>query len=407
MPIPRLKQFDSTFAFFGEGYGFTASRCRRLGSDAFRTHLLLRPVICMKGEEAARRFYDGESFTRRGALPPTTLRLLQDKGIVQQLDGEAHRLRRALFLWLLTGEEVGRIVQLFDQRWREAKAQWRRQGRIVLHDAMTRLLCDTACAWAGVPVQGEALTRRTEEMASMVGGAGSVGPKAWRALMLRRRAERWAREQILLARQRTGGEQPVDRIAHFRGPDGAVLDPCVAAVELINLIRPTVAVARFITFGALALHEHGSAAAWLEEDEEAHLAAFADEVRRFYPFFPVIGGRVRQPFSWHGHPFRTGDWVLLDLHGTDHDPALWGDPDRFRPARFAERAPTAFDLIPQGVGDHARRHRCPGEWFTKALIARSVTLLRELDGAVPPQDLSIPLNRFPTLPRSGLVLELG
>ena len=66
---------------------------------------------------------------------------------------------------------------------------------------------------------------------------------------------------------------------------------------------------------------------------------------------------------------------------------------------------TGFDLVPQGAGDHAVDHRCPGEWFTQALVAKTALLLRALDYRVPEQDLSIARDRFPTLPRSGFVIQ--
>lgn len=406
MPIPRLATPDSTLAFFREGYGFIGKHCRERGADAFRTRLLLRPVTCLMGEAPGRLFYDGVHFDRRGAMPPTTLRLLQDKGSVQQLEGDRHRLRKALFLDLLTGAEVERIAALFEERWRAEVPVWRSAGRITLNTAMMRLLCAVACDWAGVPVSGEALQLRTQEMGAMIGAAGSVGPRVLRALMLRRRSEAWARAAVQTSRQRGGGNTPVDRIAHFRDADGRLLDPDSAAVELLNLVRPTVAVARFITFAACALHTYPEAAFWLEEDEGTNLPFFVDEVRRFYPFFPVIGGRVRQEFVWQEHAFAIDDWVLFGLHATNHDPRLWDNPERFRPERFSGRVTIGDALVPQGAGEHATDHRCPGEWFTRALIARAVMLLGRLDYRVLAQDLTIPQDRFPTLPRSGFVLEM-
>ncbi|CAM3682288.1 hypothetical protein GCM10009865_44060 [Aeromicrobium ponti] len=38
--------------------------------------------------------------------------------------------------------------------------------------------------------------------------------------------------------------------------DDRQLDTQMAAIELINVLRPIVAIATFITFAALALHEH-------------------------------------------------------------------------------------------------------------------------------------------------------
>lgn len=407
MTLPRQPGIDDTRAFFREGYAYVGNRCRTFETDAFRTRIMLRNVVCMMGEDAARQFYDGMHFTRKGAIPSVTLRLLQDKGSVQSLDGDTHESRKALFLNLLRGSAVREIGDLFVDRWRATLPEWREQKRIVLQDAMTRLLCETICTWAGVPVTNVTLTERTCEMAAMIDGAGTVGPHAWRALLLRRRAERWARDALAFARTQPRGASPVSRLSHFRGSDGGLLELDIAAVELLNLVRPTVAVARFITFAALALHEHPEAAVWLEQDPVARTAAFVDEVRRYYRFFPVIGGRVRSPIRWREQNFDHGDWVLLGLYATNHDARIWGDPERFRPERFIERASSRFDLIPQGAGEHARDHRCPGEWFTIELIGRAVTALRKTSYRVPDQQLEMPTDRFPTLPRSGMILELA
>jgi len=40
----------------------------------------------MMGEEASRMFFQPDRFTRRGAIPPTTLMLLQDRGSVQTME---------------------------------------------------------------------------------------------------------------------------------------------------------------------------------------------------------------------------------------------------------------------------------------------------------------------------------
>src|SRR3954470_25022415 len=93
--LPATGSPDSTFALLAEGYEFISNRCRRLGSDIFRTRLMLRPVVCMQGHAAARFFYTPGLFTRRKANPKPTIKLLQDEGSAQLLDGEAHRIRKA------------------------------------------------------------------------------------------------------------------------------------------------------------------------------------------------------------------------------------------------------------------------------------------------------------------------
>lgn len=98
---------------------------------------------------------------------------------------------------------------------------------------------------------------------------------------------------------------------------------------------------------------------------------------------------------------------MLGLHATNHDPRLWEAPEAFRPERFLDREPGAFALIPQGAGAHADDHRCPGEWITLALLRRLVPLLLAAEYRLPPQDLTIPHDRFPTLPRSELRLSFA
>ncbi|MBV8672326.1 MAG: hypothetical protein JOZ33_02730, partial [Acidobacteriaceae bacterium] len=87
--IPRDTAWDNTVPLlFTEGYRFITNRCHRLGSDVFATRVMLRPVVCMQGAEAAQQFYHPERFTRRGALPLFAFKLIQDLGSVMALDGQ-------------------------------------------------------------------------------------------------------------------------------------------------------------------------------------------------------------------------------------------------------------------------------------------------------------------------------
>ena len=408
MPIPRDGSPDSTLALLSKGYLFISDRCRRLDSDAFETRLMLRGAICMQGEEAARVFYVPGRFTRRGALPLSTLLLLQDKGSVAMLDGEAHRRRKGMFMSLMTPEGLDALVAAAEAEWRARFAAWEDGRPVTLLDEAREVMCRAACRWTGVPLTDAEAPQRTRELVAMIDGAGSVGPRNWRGMLLRARTERWARG--IVEEVRSGALSPppgsgLGVIASHRDEAGALLDPEIAAVEIINLLRPTVAVARFIAFAALALHQHPNWRGRLAEGDDALLEGFVQEVRRFYPFFPLVAGRVVQEFDWRGRHFRQGEWVLLDLYGTDHDARSWPDPDAFRPGRFREREITPFNLIPQGGGDFLAGHRCPGEWATIALMKNAVALLtRAIRYEVPEQDLGFSLSRMPTAPRSGFVL---
>lgn len=225
---------------------------------------------------------------------------------------------------------------------------------------------------------------------------------------MRQRTEYWARD--LIKRTRSGkfavaNGSALQLIASHRDLHGQLLSVQTAAVELINVLRAIVAVARFIAFAGKALHEHPAARARIDSGDDAYLHAFVQEVRRTAPFFPIIGGRARETFEWQGFRFEKGAWVLLDLYGTDQDVNVWPEPQRFDPLRFLEREPTPFELVPQGAGDASLTHRCPGEDMTLEIMRVAV---RELVGSmtfiVPAQDLSVDKSAIPALPASGVIL---
>ncbi|KAA2237975.1 cytochrome P450 [Salinarimonas soli] len=408
MPIPRDPSPDSTLALLREGYAFIPERCRRLGSDLFETRLMFTKAVCMSGPEAAAQFYRRDRFTRRGGMPITTLTLIQDVGSVITLDGDDHRRRKAMFLAIMGPGRLEGIAERTAEHWRAGVRAWERRDEVALFHAAHEPLCGAICEWAGLPLQGDEVAQRAREFEAMVEGTGSVGPRNWRGHAMRFRTERWMRGVI---RRIRSGELAVPEgsaahvVAHHRDRDGELLPVPVAAVELINVLRPTVANARFVAYAAHALHLNP---AWRERlrasDEDLEL--FVQEVRRFYPFIPLIGGRVIEPFSWRGHEFGKDDWVLIDLYGTNRDGRTWEEPDAFRPDRFRGRAIGSYDMIPQGGGDHADTHRCPGEWLLIEQLKTVVRgLTREMTYDVPDQDLGIDLGRMPALPNSRFVMR--
>ncbi len=407
MPIPQDPSPDNSLALLREGYAFISSRCRRFGSDLFRTRIMLTPVVCMQGAEAARHFYSPDLFTRRSAMPQTSLRLIQDVGSVMVMNGASHRHRKAMFMSLMGGDAMRRLGEITARVWAEEVRAWEGRDRVVLFHDAHRPLTRAVCEWAGVPMSADEAGERAREFEAMVEGTGSLGPRNWRGHWLRRRNERWMRD--IVRRVRSGEiaapEGSAARvIATHRDDEGRLLDERVAGVELINILRPTVANARYVTFAAMALYDHPEWRERIAQDEES-LEHFVHELRRYYPFIPFIGGRVLTPFEWRGHSFAKDDWALIDLYGTNRDPRAWDDADTFNPDRFKAFDGNPFTFIPQGGGDHATTHRCPGEWVTieqMKVLSRALATTMRYD--IPAQDLTIDLGRMPALPNSRFVM---
>ncbi|MFF5057139.1 cytochrome P450 [Micromonospora sp. NPDC000663] len=405
MPADRAP--DSTLALFRAGYRFIGERCDRYGSDIFQTRILLAPTICLRGRPAAMLFYDNERFQRQGAMPFRVQRTLTGRGGVQGLDGSEHADRKAMFMSIMTPTAIRQLGHLFDEEWRARIPAWEAAGPVTLYDELGRLLTRVVCAWAGVPLPTSQVDRRAVDLHAMIEAPAVVGPRHWRGLLARRRAERWIGG--IIERTRLGVHQApagsaLAVIAEHRDARGTLLPRRIAAVELLNVLRPVVAVDQYIAFAALALHDHPVWRQLVRDDDEA-TEHFVQEVRRYYPFFPMAAARVRRSFDWQGHHFPRGRRVLLDLYGTNHHPTLWPQPELFRPERFAGRRGDAFDLIPQGGGDHWAGHRCAGEWVTIDLMKRAVTnLTTSMRYDVPVQDLTLDLRRMPALPPLDLTL---
>lgn len=409
--VPRTRSFDSTLKLLSDGYPFIQRRCAELDTDVFSTHLMGRRAICVSGHEAARMFWQPGRFTRRGALPPTTLMLLQDFGSAETLDGDEHRHRKAMMMSLQTPADRARMAAIAQEEWRAHFSLWPARRGVSLFDEAESVLCAAACRWAGIPASHIDHPRLTREFSAMIDGAGNAFRRTLQGLLLRSRTERWAKD--LVAAVRAGQlapqpDSPLAVIARHRDRDERPLPLDIAANELINVLRPVVAVGRFVVFGAHAMHEHPEWRPRIATGDGAVLTAFAQEVRRFYPFFPAVGGRVLDAFDWRGLHFAEGSWVLFDMHGTNHDPRLWPEPQRFRPERFMGWQSDGFDLVPQGGGDYLTGHRCPGEAMTVDLVKSALHLLAsEVVYTVPRQDLTISLSRMPTMPASRFQIEVA
>ena len=380
--------------------GYTAvarDREARGAGDDYAGRLLGRRALVVRSPGAVRTFYDEAIVRRKGAVPAPLAWLLFGRGAVHGLDGDEHRSRKALLMDLTAPAMLMPAIEAAERHLEATVAGWPARDEVSVFDALVSAYGRAAMEWVGLQLDDRDADRWSRRLAAIVDGFGFAGPAAYaRAWRERRRCEHWARGIVCNVRGGLGVEAgtPLARLA------ATDLDDRTAGVELLNLLRPTVAVAWLGTFAAARLAEHPE---WRERLRPEHggevRLAFAQEVRRTTPFVPALAGKVRRRAEVGGLVARRGQRIVLDVVGVDHDPARWADPEEFRPERFLGATPGAYDLVPQG-GGHPRGHRCPGESLTLCLLDVTSRILAEV-----PYDVvsgEVDRRRMPTLPAGGL-----
>lgn len=331
------------------------------------------------------------------------------------MDGEDHRHRKEMFVRAaMPADRVDRLLDVARGQWDDAVDIWRREGEGVVYDTAVDVYGRSVMRWAGLPFDDQRATERSRVLGRIVHDFGTPGLPMLVAWRCRVQSDRWSSSLIGQVRRREvtpPEDSTLAMVAAHRGRDGELLDEHTAGVELQNVLRPTIAVSQFASFAALALHENLFWAERLREEAQANgtpiggrlAVAFAQEVRRIYPFVPILPALALRPITFRGETIRRGQRVFIDITGTNRNPQAWEQPEAFDPNRFlGTEAQTSDHFVPQGGGRPEAGHRCPGENITVGLLALTAARLACLDLDVPEQDLRFSLSRLPTHPRSGV-----
>lgn len=409
IPMSCLKNLESSPMLYFEGYNFIYNRCKRYGSNVFQTRLFGQKVICISGEEAAKIFYDEKFFYRKGATPKFVQKTLFGQYGVQGLDGIPHKLRKVMFMSIMSPQNLVALDEITKKVWRNRIQRWERKDRVILFDEASEIMCKIACEWAGIPLKKREIKQRAKDLSMMVDAFGSVGIRHIQGRCARLRTESWIRDiidQIRTYRLVPYKGSAADVISWNCNLNGELLSAQIAAVELINIIRPIVAIATYITFGALAMYQYPECYNKLKNNNDEYTNMFVQEVRRFYPFAPFVAARVKKRFVWRNYVFTKGTLVLLDIYGTNHDSNLWDNPNKFNPERFRNWHENLYTFLPQGGGDPNKGHRCAGEMVTIKIMIESFKFLAcNLNYKVPKQNLRYCFMRMPTLPKDGFIIK--
>ncbi|MBM6615815.1 cytochrome P450 [Desemzia sp. RIT804] len=407
--MPKEEGLDHSLSVLKEGYPYFLKRREEMDTDVFETTVLGQKTYCLGGEAGAELFYDTSRFKRSNAMPKPVQKVLTGEHGIQSLDGEEHEDRKKMFMSLMSPAELERLTDLLEKHWLQSAEKWEAMEQVILYEEVKEILCRTACEWAGVPLLEEEIEEVTQGLANLFEKTASISPAYLQGARSRKKLEKWIEKLVQQVRNRELSPEENTALYVFswhRDNKGKLMEEDVAAVEILNIIRPIVAIAIYIAFTAQAVIQYPAEAKKLTTQKPKQYQYFVQEVRRFYPFFPFQAALTKKDFSWNGYEFKKDTLTILDIYGTNHDSKIWEDPDQFSPDRFSDWKESPFSFIPQGGGNHLGGHRCAGEWITiKVMKVCLDYLVNQLSFSVPEQDLSFNLTKFPTIPNSKIVLS--
>ncbi|GMA71638.1 cytochrome P450 [Tetragenococcus osmophilus] len=421
MTVMALKEIPETKVkltelkdLYNAGYEVLSELRSEVDAPVVKASLLNQEIIAIYGQEAAKKFYDAENFKRDKAMPTPILKTLQGEGGVQTLDGQEHYKRKSVFMDLMTPDRMEDYRKILEETLtQELDAQ---TGQFELYHLTKNVLFKAICKWAGVNLgqySDEEIDELADTQVDMFEGTVNSVSDHLQGLEGRKKAEKWAEDLLAEARNNPvpGKENvPLYAFAEATDVEGNRLPLNIAAVDFLNIIRPTVAITVWVNLMGHALFGPDNVYQELKQNFDHLQDSFIQELRRYYPFFPMVPAISKREVHIDGYVIPEGSWVVLDLFGTNHDGRSLENPDSFIIDRYVGRTKQIsydeeYEMIAQGGGDFRAMHRCAGEWITlHTLRVFSDKLVNDYQFSVPEQDWTVPMNKFPTFPEDKVLL---
>lgn len=295
-------------------------------------------------------------------------------------DGDEHMCVRKAILHVFRNEVLELECEWVQERVRTAVATWPRGVPAQLHSRLRILALEVILRRIfGGRVQAERLALLRDRVLDTLAVTGTVvfplpalrhgpGRHVWERFLNNRAATDEAIHELIDARLEEGGSLPEqDALAALlaaRNPDGTPMSRLQLRDNVMSLIlagHETTASQLSWAFQLLA-HNPRVQRRLIEEidDPEAgeeYLSATIQEVLRHRPVFLfAIPRAVKRPIEIGERLYEPSVHLLACIYLLHHDPAVYEDPDRFRPERFIEAQPGPYEWMPWGGG----RKRCPG-----------------------------------------------
>ncbi|HEV3322638.1 MAG TPA: cytochrome P450 [Solirubrobacteraceae bacterium] len=397
-PGPRMPTALQTLAFWSRPNAFM-ERCATRYGRRFTLRIVSQPPFVV--------LWDPDEIKEVFQAPPDVLhpgegaRILEPlvgRHSVILLDEAPHMEQRKLLLPAFHGERMQRLAGLMSELAEREVASWPRGERIVLHGRLQRLTLEIILRAVFGLERGAQLDELRELLSEILAFAEnplSMLPRPPRPFTLRgpiaRQDRLHARADELIAeliaerrRAGAGGDDVLAMLLAAEHEDGSPMSAEELRDELMTaLVAGHETTASELAWGFERLSREPAVLSRLYEEidgdsDETYLTATVQEILRHRPVLPHAEPRlVKQPIEIGGFTYQPGAMLAAFAHLVHHDPAIYPEPQAFRPERFIEseggKAPGTYTWIPFGGG----RRRCLGASF--ALLEMKLALRAVLE----------------------------
>jgi cytochrome P450 len=365
-------------------YPFLAECARRYG-DAFTVRLPGRPpLVMMSHPDAIRDLFTGSEEDLRAGEANVLLEPLLGRHSLLLLDGREHLTERRIVQPPFQGERMQSYGESMRDIARRSIDAWPVGQPFAIHPHMQSITLDVILRTVFGMDEGPKLESLRSGLRALLGVSsnpqlliaianGRTDGAAARPLRIRAEVDRELFAEI--ARRRTmpteGRHDVLSVLLAARDEDGQPLSDQALRDELVTmLVAGHETTATSLAWAVHHVLSHPEVRARLEAElatprtpQEVvrleYLDAVCKETLRLTPIVPIVGRRLTRPLTVGGIDLPAGVVAAPCIILAHRRPERWPEPEVFRPERFLESKPTAFEFLPFGGGVR----RCLGAAF--------------------------------------------